>query len=105
MPKPKKTGARVKAGLPAKGKLMANLSSLSAEDRARAGITDADVKKAADAARPKGVQVVKGPYQESEDDDVVDQVRVVDHDSNQVLFSGTPDQFARLKRAIAQKGG
>lgn len=93
--------ARIAAGLPAKGKLIANLSSLSAEDRARAGITDAMVKKQQALAAPKGVKLVKGPYQESEDDDVITQVRVIDYDTNRVLFSGDEDQYAKLKKAIA----
>lgn len=29
-------------------------------------------------------------------------IRVIDHDNNEVLFSGTPAQFKALKRALAE---
>jgi hypothetical protein len=93
---------RIAAGLPAKGKLLADLSGVSAEDRARAGITDemANAMASSNQPQPKGVQVHKGPWQESEDHDVVTQVRVIDHDNNIVLWSGTEEQFTALKKAI-----
>lgn len=88
--------------LPAKAKLLANLSSVSAADRARAGITDEMVKAQAEAQQTKtGIEIVKGPFQVATDQDVETQVRVIDHDSNRVLFSGNEGDYARLKRAIA----
>jgi hypothetical protein len=104
MPKRTKVQAnRVAAGLPAKGKLMANLSSVSKEDRARAGITDEMANRAIEQQKPTGVEVKEGPWQESEDHDVVTQIRVLDHDDNVVLFSGTKEQYEKLKKAINKK--
>lgn len=96
-------GARLAVGLPAKGKLSANISALRAEDRARMGITDEQANAAVEAARPTGVQVVRSPWKESEDHEMVTQVRVIDYDINRVLFSGTEEQYAAFLRAA--KGG
>jgi len=94
---------RMAAKLPAKAKLLANLDSVSKEDRARAGITDemANALVQAKMDEKKGVEVVKSPFQASEEEDVEMQVRVLDHDNNRVLFSGAEEDFKRLKRAIA----
>lgn len=98
---------RIAAGLPGKGKLLANLDSLSREERARAGITDEMANKMASSnqPQPKGVQVQESFFQASEDHDVEPQVRVIDHDNNIVLFSGSKEQYARLKRAVSGKKG
>lgn len=89
--------------LPAKARLLANLDSVSKEDRARAGITDemANAMVEAQNAAKTGVEIVRGPFQATEDDDVIDQVRILDHDSNSVLFSGDEKTFKSLKKAIA----
>lgn len=95
------------AHLPAKGKLMANLSKVTAEDRARAGITQemVDEQQRQDNPAKTGVEIVKGPYQEHESSDVITQVRVIDHDRNLVLWSGTEEEFAAYEAALAAAKG
>jgi hypothetical protein len=95
----KQSKSRAQA-LPGKAKLMANLSVVTAEDRARAGISDADIQKQQAVANPKGVQVVRGPFQADAASDVEEQVRVIDYDQNKVLFSGSASEYNALKKAL-----
>lgn len=94
---------RLAAKLPAKAKLLAKIDTVSAEDRARAGITDemANAMVSSNQPQKRGIEVVKGPFQPSIDEDVIDQVRIIDRDSNKVLWSGDEKQYAALKRAVA----
>lgn len=102
-----KQATKLAAGLPSKGKLLCNLEQVTKEDRARAGITDemANAMVSSNQPKPKGVQVARGPWQAREDSDVETQVRVIDHDSNRVLFSGSEAEFKALKRIMTNGGG
>jgi hypothetical protein len=104
---PKKQAGAAAAKFPAQGKLLANLTQVTAADRARAGITDemANAMVSSNQPAPTGIQVIRGPWQASADVDVEDQVRVVDHDRNLVLFSGTEAEFTAYKRALARAEG
>jgi hypothetical protein len=102
---PKQEAARIAAGLPAKGRLLASLDSLTKEQRARAGITDEDAAKMVSSNQPRktGTEVEESLFQASAERDVEPQVRVIDHDENTVLFSGSKEQYAKLKKAINGK--
>lgn len=98
-----KRSAKPFARTPAKAKLLASLDKIPAADRARLGITQEDVDA---AAEPKtGVTVETGQWQPHDEVDLEEQVRVIDHDSNRVLFSGTKAEYARLKKAVTGSGG
>ena len=88
----------VAAKVPAKqAKLIASLAHVSAEERARLGITDDMVKAQLESQRPpKGVHVVRSEWKPDEDADIEPQVRVIDYDNNKVLFSGTDAEYKRL---------
>jgi hypothetical protein len=92
-------------GLPAKGKLLANVGSMTADERARAGITDemANAQVSSNQPKLKGVKVHKDAFQASSDHDVETQVRIIDHENNEVLFSGSEAQYAKLKKVINSK--
>lgn len=103
MPNKDQDKAKTLAKTPGKAKLLASLEKVPAADRARMGITQADVEAAAETKT--GVAVETSQWQADEDEDLEEQVRVIDHDSNRVLFSGTKAEYARLKKAVTGQGG
>lgn len=97
--------ARLAAKMPARAKLLATVERIRPEDRARAGITQEMIERSQNPEQKKGVEVVRGPYAATMDSDVEEQVRVLDHDNNVVLFSGSVADYKRLQRAVgADKG-
>ena len=94
--------ARLAAGLPGRAKLIANLERIGPEDRARAGITQEMIDASMKPEVKKGVEVTTSPWAATGDSDVEEQVRVLDHDDNVVLFSGTRAQFTKLKKALKE---
>ncbi len=97
--------ARVAAKMPARGKLLANLERIRPEDRARAGITQEMIDASQNPEVRKGVEIVRGPWAARAEDDVTEQVRVLDHDENVVLFSGSSEQYRKLTRAVLAEEG
>lgn len=95
----------VGAKFPAKAKLLANLEQITAEDRARAGITDEQANAMVSSNNPPklGIVVERGPMQLRADEDVIpDYVRVMEYTETQQLchWSGTAEQYARFLAAM-----
>lgn len=97
--------ARLAAKLPARAKLLATVERIRPEDRARAGITQDMIERSQQDNAKKGIEVVRGPWAATMDADVEDQVRVLDHDNNVVLFSGSKAEYQRLQRALSADKG
>jgi len=92
--------ARLAAKMPARAKLLATVERIRPEDRARAGITQEMIERSQQENTKKGIEVVRGPWAANAGADVEDQVRVLDHDNNVVLFSGSAAEYKRLQRAV-----
>lgn len=93
----KHVGAKV---TPKQARMLADLGTVSAEDRARLGITDEMVRQQLEQQKPlKGVHCIRSEWKPDQDTDVEPQVRVVDYDANKVLFSGSEEDYKRLMKA------
>lgn len=76
---------------PGRGKLAASLSRVAKDEVTSPPTTE----------RKTGLEVVREKFQWAEGHKPQDRVVVWDHDANEVLFSGSPDQFKQLKKALA----
>jgi hypothetical protein len=75
---------------PGRGKFSANLE-----------VTRGEITRNAPAK--KGIEVIREKFQADADSEAEDCIRIVDHDANRVVWSGTAAEHKALKKALSQE--
>lgn len=78
---------------PGRGKLSAKLDRIPA----------AEVKEQPTTEKKTGIEIIREKWQRTADHEPEARVVVRDHDNDAYLWSGTPEQFSALKRALGKE--
>lgn len=80
------------AKIPGKGKMSAEIEVVKAKD----------AKPIPEAPKKTGIETVREKYQHDEESPEMQLVRVIDHDANRVLYSGSAADFKALQKHLGE---